>query len=160
MKVLIATEKPFAPIAVSQMKDIIEDSGIQLIILEKYKEKKELLNEVSDVDAIIVRSDIIDKEVIDSASNLKLIIRAGAGYDNIDINAAREKGIVVMNTPGQNANAVAELVFGMLILMARNVFDGSTGTELKNKTLGLHAYGNVGRNVARIAKGFGMKVFA
>ncbi|MDO5571315.1 MAG: 3-phosphoglycerate dehydrogenase [Bacteroidales bacterium] len=160
MKILIATEKPFAPVAVGQMREIIEDAGIRLSILEKYSSKAELINEIIDADAVIIRSDIIDEEVLDAAKNLKLVVRAGAGYDNIDLKAATKDGIVAMNTPGQNANAVAELVFGMLVMMARNVFDGTTGTELKNKTLGLHAYGNVSRNVARIAKGFGMKVYA
>ncbi|MEG1585849.1 MAG: 3-phosphoglycerate dehydrogenase [Bacteroidales bacterium] len=160
MKVLIATEKPFAPIAITRMREVLEGAGVEVVLLEKYKEKEELLDAVKDVDGIIIRSDIIDEEVMDAAPELKLVVRAGAGYDNVDLKAASEKGIVVMNTPGQNANAVAELVFGMLLLMARKNFDGSAGTELKDKTLGLHAYGNVSRNVARIAKGFGMKVFA
>lgn len=160
MKVLIATEKPFAPAAVAQMKQVLEDAGIEVALLEKYQAKQDLLNAVKDVDGLIVRSDIVDKEVIESGPNLKLIVRAGAGYDNIDLQAATQHGVVVMNTPGQNANAVAELVFGMLLMMARNRYDGTTGIELKGKTLGLHAYGNVSRNVARIAKGFGMQVFA
>ena len=160
MKVLIATEKPFASTAVAMMKEILEDAGIQVLMLEKYQTKQELLDAVKNVDGIIIRSDIIDKEVIDNAPDLKLIVRAGAGYDNIDLKAAAEKGIVAMNTPGQNANAVAEMVFGLMVLMARNGYNGSAGTELKDKSLGLHAYGNVSRNVARIAKGFGMKVYA
>jgi Phosphoglycerate dehydrogenase and related dehydrogenases len=160
MKILIATEKPFAAAAVAQMRKVIEDAGIELALLEKYTDKSNLLSAVKDVDGIIIRSDIIDREVMDAAPNLKLIVRAGAGYDNIDLKAATEKGVVAMNTPGQNANAVAELVFGMLVMKARNHYDGTTGTELKGKTLGLHAYGNVSRNVARIAKGFGMNVFA
>lgn len=160
MKVLIATEKPFAPAAISQMKKVLEDAGIEVALLEKYQTKQDLLNAVKGVEGLIVRSDIIDKEVIDATPDLKLVVRAGAGYDNIDLNAASQNGVVVMNTPGQNANAVAELVFGMLVLMARNHFDGTTGSELKGKTLGLHAYGNVSRNVARIAKGFGMHVLA
>lgn len=160
MKVLIATEKPFASAAVQQMQCVLEEGGLEVALLEKYQDKKELQQAVKDADAIIVRSDIIDENVMDAAPNLKLVVRAGAGYDNIDLKAATQKGVVVMNTPGQNANAVAELVFGMLVLMARNHYDGSVGTELKGKTLGLHAYGNVSRNVARIAKGFGMHVLA
>ncbi|MEG1615713.1 MAG: 3-phosphoglycerate dehydrogenase [Bacteroidales bacterium] len=160
MKILIATEKPFASVAIAQMREVIEENGIELLLLEKYQSKQELLNVVKDVDGIIIRSDIIDAEVMAAAPKLQIVVRAGAGYDNVDLKAASEKGIVVMNTPGQNANAVAELVFGMLVMMARNHYDGTSGTELKDKTLGLHAYGNVSRNVARIAKGFGMKVFA
>ena len=142
------------------MKQVLEEGGIEVALLEKYQSKAELLEAVKDVDGIIIRSDIVDAEVIDAAPQLKLVVRAGAGYDNIDLKAASAKGVVAMNTPGQNANAVAELVFGMLLLMARNNFDGSTGIELKGKTLGLHAYGNVSRNVARIAKGLGMHVMA
>lgn len=160
MRILIATEKPFAPVAISEMRKVIEDAGVELLLLEKYQNKNELLDVVKNVEGLIVRSDIVDKEVIDAAPKLKIIVRAGAGYDNIDLKAASDKGVVVMNTPGQNSNAVAELVFGMLVMMARNNYDGSTGTELKDKSLGLHAYGNVSRNVARIAKGFGMKVYA
>ena len=160
MKVLIATEKPFAAAAVKQMKEIIEASGAELILLEKYESKSQLLETVKDVNAIIVRSDIIDAEVIDAAKDLKIIVRAGAGYDNIDLDSATKHNVVVMNTPGQNANAVAEMIFGLLILMARNNYDGSAGIELKNKTFGLHAFGNVAKNVARIAKGFDMKVYA
>lgn len=160
MKVLIATEKPFAATAVAKMQKVLEEGGITVALLEKYQSKDELLAAVKDVDGIIIRSDIVDADVINAALQLKLVVRAGAGYDNIDLKAASAKGVVAMNTPGQNANAVAELVFGMLVLMARNNFDGSTGTELKGKTLGLHAYGNVSRNVARIAKGFGMSVLA
>jgi D-3-phosphoglycerate dehydrogenase len=160
MKVLIATEKPFAATAVAKMQKVLEEGGITVALLEKYQSKDELLAAVKDVDGIIIRSDIVDADVINAAPQLKLVVRAGAGYDNIDLKAASAKGVVAMNTPGQNANAVAELVFGMLVLMARNNFDGSTGTELKGKTLGLHAYGNVSRNVARIAKGFGMSVLA
>lgn len=160
MKVLIATEKPFAAAAIAQMRNVLEEAGLELALLEKYQDKKDLLAAVKDADAIIVRSDIIDEEVFAAAPDLKLVVRAGAGYDNIDLKAATRKNVVVMNTPGQNANAVAELVFGMLVLMARNHYDGSVGTELHGKTLGLHAYGNVSRNVARIAKGFGMHVLA
>lgn len=160
MKVLIATEKPFAAAAIAQMRNVLEEAGFEVVLLEKYQDKKDLLAAVKDVDALIVRSDIVDEEVIEAAPDLKLVVRAGAGYDNIDLKAATHKNVVVMNTPGQNANAVAELVFGMLVLMARNHYDGSVGTELQGKTLGLHAYGNVSRNVARIAKGFGMHVLA
>lgn len=160
MKVLVATEKPFAAQAKEGIKKIIEDAGFTFAALEKYTDKKDLLKAVEDADALIVRSDIVDKEVIDSGKNLKIIVRAGAGYDNIDLKAASEKGIVVMNTPGQNANAVAELAFGMMIYLNRKFFDGSTGTELRGKTLGIHAFGFVGRYIAKIAKGFGMQVFA
>ncbi|MGL4292313.1 MAG: 3-phosphoglycerate dehydrogenase [Bacteroidales bacterium] len=160
MKVLIATEKPFAEEAVRQMRKILEEGGLQVDLLEKYTARKELIQAVENVDAIIIRSDIIDKEVFDSAKDLKLVIRAGAGYDNVDLIQASQHGVVVMNTPGQNANAVAEMVFGLMVFMARKGFDGSIGIELKGKTLGLHAYGNVSRNVARIAKGFGMEVMA
>ncbi|MDR0536851.1 MAG: 3-phosphoglycerate dehydrogenase [Tannerellaceae bacterium] len=159
-KVLLATDKPFAPVAVSGIRDIIEVAGMELVLLEKYTEKKQLLDAVKTVDAIIIRSDIIDEEVLNAASRLKIIVRAGAGYDNIDLDAATARNVCVMNTPGQNANAVAELVFGMLIYNIRNNFNGTSGTELKDKKLGILAYGNVGRNVARIAKGFGMDIYA
>ena len=160
MKVLIATEKPFAPAAINQIKPIFEKAGYQLELLEKYSDKSELLEKVKDVDALIIRSDKITKEVIDAANNLKIIVRAGAGYDNVDLDAASAKGIVVMNTPGQNSNAVAELALGLMVYTARGFFNGKPGTELKGKTLGIHAYGNVGKLVANIAKGFGMKVSA
>lgn len=160
MKVLLATDKPFTPVAVDQIKSIIEDNGLEFVKLEKYTEKQQLLDAVADANAIIIRSDIIDREVIGAAKDLKIVVRAGAGYDNVDLGAATEKGVVVMNTPGQNSNAVAELAFGMMIYIARKKFDGSSGVELKDKKLGLHAFGNVGRNVARIAKGFGMEVMA
>ncbi len=159
MKVLIATEKPFAKVAVDGIRKEIESVGYELLLLEKYT-RAQLLDMVADVDAIIIRSDIIDKEVFDVAKNLKIVVRAGAGYDNVDLNAATAHGVCVMNTPGQNANAVAELVFGMLVMAVRNFYDGKAGTELKGKKLGIHAYGNVGRNVARIAKGFGMDIYA
>lgn len=159
MKILIATEKPFAPVAVEGMKEVINNSGNEVILLEKGN-KNDLINAVKDVEGLIVRSDKVDKEVLDAAKNLKVVVRAGAGYDNIDIEEAKNKGICVMNTPGQNSNAVAELVFGMLVMMARNQFDGTAGFELKGKSLGIQAYGQVGRNVARIAKGFGMTVSA
>ncbi|KPK80623.1 MAG: 3-phosphoglycerate dehydrogenase, partial [Bacteroides sp. SM23_62_1] len=153
-KILVATEKPFASVAVNQMRQITEEAGFDLILLEKYKDQSDLIGAAKQVDALIVRSDIIDRQVINEANNLKIIVRAGAGYDNIDLVAASEKGMVVMNTPGQNAEAVAELVFGMMVYMARNRFNGSSGTELLGKKLGVQAYGNVGKRVAKIAKGF------
>ncbi len=160
MKVLIATEKPFAPVAVEGMKKVFEDGGLEVVMLEKYTDKADLLKAVADVDAMVVRSDKVTPEVVDAAKNLKIIVRAGAGYDNIDLEETKKRGIVVENTPGQNSNAVAELVFGMAVLMARNNYNGKAGTELKGKRLGIHAFGQVGRNVARIAKGFGMEVSA
>lgn len=160
MKVLVATEKPFAKKAVDGIRTEIENAGYELILLEKYTQKEQFLNAVAQADALIVRSDIVDSEVINAAPNLKIIVRAGAGYDNIDLNAATNRGIVVENTPGQNSNAVAELVFGMTVMAVRNMFNGTAGTELKDKRLGIHAFGQVGRNVARIAKGFGMEVSA
>ncbi|HRW95912.1 MAG TPA: NAD(P)-dependent oxidoreductase [Bacteroidales bacterium] len=159
-KVLVATEKPFASKAVNSIREIVENAGYQLVLLEKYTTKDELLAAVADVDAMIIRSDIADKAVIEHAKNLKIIVRAGAGYDNIDLTAASEHGIVAMNTPGQNSNAVAELAIGMMIYMARNKFDGKAGTELRDKTLGIHAFGNVGKIVGTIAKGMGMDVYA
>lgn len=160
MKVLIATDKPFAKVAVDGIRKEIEEAGFELALLEKYTEKQQLLDAVVDADAIIIRSDIIDAEVIAAAKQLKIVVRAGAGYDNVDLDAATAAGVCVMNTPGQNANAVAELVFGLLIYAIRNFYNGTSGTELKGKKLGIHAYGNVGRNVARIAKGFGMDILA
>jgi len=159
-KVLIATEKPFSKEAVAEVKQVFESAGFDLRLLEKYSEKSELLEAVADVDAIIIRSDKIDKEVMDAAPALKIVVRAGAGYDNVELQAATENNVTVMNTPGQNSNAVAELVFGMLISLNRNGFIGTAGTELRGKKLGIHAYGFVGRIVALIAKGMGMKVFA
>ncbi|MGN1246096.1 MAG: NAD(P)-dependent oxidoreductase [Muribaculaceae bacterium] len=159
MKILVATEKPFAPVAVDGIKEVIAASGHELVLLEKGT-KADLINAVADVAGLIVRSDIVDKEVFDAAKELKVVVRAGAGYDNIDLAEATAHGVCVMNTPGQNSNAVAELVFGMLVMMIRNNYNGTAGTELKEKTLGIHAYGQVGRNVARIAKGFGMTVSA
>lgn len=160
MKVLVATQKPFAAVAVDGIRAEIENAGYTLALLEKYTEKQQLLDAVSDADALIVRSDIIDAEVIDAAKNLKIVVRAGAGYDNIDLAAASARGIVVENTPGQNSNAVAELVFGMAVMAVRNMYNGTSGTELKGKDLGIHAFGQVGRNVARIARGFEMNVRA
>ncbi|GBU06874.1 Phosphoglycerate dehydrogenase [Bacteroidales bacterium] len=160
MKILIATEKSFSTEAVQSIKSTIEDANQEFALLENYTEKQSLLKAVENIDAIIIRSDIIDAEVMNAAKNLKLIVRAGAGYDNVDLKTATEKNICVMNTPGQNANAVAELVFGLCIFSLRNAFDGSSGRELLGKKIGLHAFGNVARNVARIAKGFGMEVYA
>lgn len=159
-KVLIATEKPFAPLAITQIKSVLDKAGFELALLEKYTTKDELLEAVADVDALIIRSDKITKEVIEAAKNLKIVVRAGAGYDNVDLAAATEANVVVMNTPGQNSNAVAELAIGMMILMARGGYNGKAGTELRGKTLGIHAYGNVGRYVAKIAQGIGMEVYA
>lgn len=160
MKILIATEKPFAAAAVEGIKKELEAEGNEVALLEKYTGKAQLLDAVKDADALIVRSDKIDRQVIDAAAKLKVVVRAGAGYDSIDTAYAKEKGVVVENTPGQNANAVAELVFGLLVYTVRNFYNGKAGTELKGKRLGILAFGNVGRNVARIAKGFGMEVSA
>lgn len=160
MKVLVATEKPFAKAAVDGIKTEIERAGNELVLLEKYTDKQQLLDAVADVDAMIVRSDKVTPEVIDAAKNLKIVVRAGAGYDNVDCTYAKSKGVVVENTPGQNSNAVAELVFGLLVYTVRNFYNGKSGSELKGKRLGILAFGNVGRNVARIAKGFGMEVYA
>lgn len=160
MKILVATEKPFASVAIDGIRKEIESAGFSLELLEKYTDKSQFLSAVSDADALIVRSDIVDREVFDAAKQLKIVVRAGAGYDNIDLEAATAKGVVVENTPGQNSNAVAELVFGMLIMAARNMYDGTTGIELKGKRLGTQAYGQVARQVARIAFGFGMEVSA
>jgi len=159
-KILIATQKPFAPAAVNQMKKIIDQAGYELMLLENYNEQQDLINAINIADAVIIRSDKITEEVLSNNQKLKIIVRAGAGYDNVDLNAASNKNIVVMNTPGQNSNAVAELVLGMMVLMARNQYNGTAGTELKGKTIGIHAYGNVGKNVARVAKGFDMNVIA
>lgn len=160
MKVLVATEKPFAANAVKAIKEEIEKAGHELVLLEKYTEKAQLLDAVKDVEAMIVRSDNVTPDVMDAAAKLKIIVRAGAGYDSIDTAYAKEKGIIVENTPGQNANAVAELVLGLLVYAVRAFFNGKSGSELIGKKLGLLAFGNVGRNVARIAKGFGMEVYA
>src|SRR5574344_384406 len=160
MKVLVATEKPFAAAAVEGIKKEVEAAGNQLALLEKYTEKSQLLDAVKDADAMIIRSDKVDAEVLDAAKNLKIVVRAGAGYDNIDLNAATAHKVVAENTPGQNSNAVAELVFGLLVYAVRNFYNGKSGTELMGKKLGILAFGNVGRNVARVAKGFGMDVYA
>lgn len=160
MKVLVATEKPFAKAAVDGIRKIVEESGNTLALLEKYGSKEELLEAVADADALIVRSDKVTKEVVEAAKNLKIVIRAGAGFDNLDLEACTAKGVVAMNTPGQNSNAVAELALGMMVYISRNQFTAGTGAELKGKTLGIQAYGNVGRLVAKIAKGFGMNIMA
>lgn len=160
IKVLIATDKPFAAEAVKGIKNVVDAAGYELVLLEKYTEKQQLLDAVASVDAAIIRSDIFDKDVFAAAKQLKIVVRAGAGFDNIDLEAATAHGVCAMNTPGQNANAVAELAFGMAVYVVRNFYNGTSGTELAGKKLGIHAYGNVGRNVARIAKGFNMEVYA
>ncbi|MRR08662.1 3-phosphoglycerate dehydrogenase [bacterium] len=159
-KVLLATEKPFAKVAVDGITKIFADAGYELVKLEKYTDKADLLKAVADADAMIIRSDKADAAVIEAAKNLKVIVRAGAGYDNIDLAAATAKGVCAMNTPGQNSNAVAELAIGMMVFLARNKFTEGNGSELKGKKVGIHAYGNVGKLVAGIAKGFGMTVYA
>ncbi len=158
--ILIATQKPFSQSAKAQASQILEDAGYQVRVLEGYSEEQELLKAVAEADALIVRSDKIHRGVLEAASSLALVVRAGAGYDNVDCATAKERGVTVMNTPGQNANAVAELVFGLMVFKARGRFDGKPGSELMGKTLGIHALGNVGKNVLRIAKGFGMSVLA
>lgn len=160
MKILVATEKPFAKDAIEGIKEISEKKGHELVLLENYTDKKELLEAVKSANALIVRSDKVDKEVLEAGKDLKIVVRGGAGYDNVDLDTATDKGIVVMNTPGQNSNAVAELVFGFLLHLTRNGFDGTSGTELKGKKLGLHAFGHIGKIVAHIAQGFDMEVYA
>lgn len=160
MKVLVATEKPFAKVAVDGIREVVEGAGYELALLEKYTEKQQMLEAVADADAMIIRSDKVDAEVLDAAKQLKIVVRAGAGYDNIDLAAATAHHVVAMNTPGQNSNAVAELALGLMVYAVRNFYNGTSGTELLGKKLGIHAFGNVGRNVARIAKGFGMEVYA
>lgn len=159
-KIALVTEKPFSKLAVSSMQAIAAEAGFVLVLLEKYTDPKEVLLAVSDVEALIVRSDIVSEAVIKAAPKLKIVVRAGAGYDNLDLDACTANNVVAMNTPGQNSNAVAELVFGLMICMARNGFGIGTGTELKGKKIGLQAYGNIGRLVAALAKGFGMEVYA
>lgn len=159
-KVLVATEKPFAAVAVKGIKQILDEAGYQMLLLEKYTDPADFVKAVADADAVIIRSDLVTPEVIAAGKGLKIVVRAGAGYDNINLPAATRAGVVAMNTPGQNANAVAELAIGMMIYQIRAQFSGASGTELLGKSLGLHAYGNVGKNVARIAKGFGMDVYA
>lgn len=160
MKVLVATEKPFAAAAVEGIKKEVEAAGNELVLLEKYTEKAQLLDAVKNTDAMIIRSDKVDAEVLGAAKNLKIVVRAGAGYDNIDLAAATAHDVVAENTPGQNSNAVAELVFGLLVFAVRNFYNGKAGSELMGKKIGILAFGNVGRNVARVAKGFGMDVYA
>ena len=160
MKVLIATDKPFAKAAVDGIRRIVEGAGHTLALLEKYTTPQELIAATADADAMIVRSDKVTSEVVEASKNLKIVVRAGAGYDNLDLAACSAKGIIAMNTPGQNSNAVAELAIGMMIYISRNSFNPGTGSELKGKTIGIHAYGNVGRLVAGLAKGFGMNVIA
>ena len=159
-KILVATEKPFAKAAVDGIREIVEGAGYEMALLEKYTSRQQLLDAVATADGLIIRSDVIDAEVLDAAPQLKVVVRAGAGYDNVDLAAATSQGVCVENTPGQNSNAVAELVFGMTVMAVRNMYDGTSGSELKGKKLGIHAFGQVGRNVARIAKGFGMEVSA
>lgn len=159
-RVLIATEKPFAPAAVSGIKEIFKEAGYELRLLEKYADRSELLEAVKDINALIIRSDQIDAEVMDAAPELKIIVRAGAGVDNVKLDEAKKRDICVMNTPGQNSNAVAELVMGLLVFAVRNFYNGKAGRELKGRTLGLHAFGHTAQNVARIAKGFGMNIIA
>jgi D-3-phosphoglycerate dehydrogenase len=159
-KVLVATDKPFAPVAVNGIRKVVEQAGYELVLLEKYTDAGQLKDAVATADALIIRSDIASREIIEAAPNLKIVVRAGAGYDNIDLQSCNEKGVVAMNTPGQNSNAVAELAFGLMLYCIRGAFSGASGTELRGKKLGIHAYGNVGRYVALVAKGFGMEVFA
>lgn len=159
-KVLLATVKPFAPVAVEGIKGICDKAGFELVKLEKYGSQDELKVAVADVDAIIIRSDKIDKDIINAAGNLKIVVRAGAGYDNVDLATASAKNVVVMNTPGQNSNAVAELAAGMMVFISRNGYNGTAGTELKGKTLGIHGFGHIGKLLSGIAKGFGMEILA
>lgn len=159
-KILVATEKPFAKEAIDKIAPVVENAGCELVLLEKYTDKAQLLDAVKDVHAMIVRSDNVTREVIEAAPELKIVVRAGAGFDNLDLAACTENGIVAMNTPGQNSNAVGELVLGMMVFMARNGYNGTAGTELRGKKIGIHAYGNVGHYVAEIAKGFGMEIYA
>jgi D-3-phosphoglycerate dehydrogenase len=159
-KVLIATEKPFAAEAVTKIKKVFDNAGYKVIMLEKYTDKTDLINAVADVDALIIRSDKVTPEVIEAGKNLKIVVRAGAGYDNVDLAAASAKNVAVMNTPGQNSNAVAELAIGMMLYQARGQFNGKPGKEIKGKTMGVLAYGNVGKIVAKLSMAFGMKVFA
>jgi D-3-phosphoglycerate dehydrogenase len=160
MKILVVTEKPFAPAAVTQIRQVFEADGHEVVMLENYKSVSEFIGAVGDADALIVRSDVVSADVINAAGKLKIVVRAGAGYDNIDLQACTMHNIVAMNTPGQNSNAVAELAFEMMLYNARMGFSGKTGYELRGKTLGLHGFGNVGRFMAGIARGFGMKDYA
>lgn len=160
MKILVATEKAFAPVAIAQIREVTEAAGYKLALLENYKNISELLTAVSDADGMIVRSDMVTSEVLVAAKKLKIVVRAGAGYDNLDLPACTAHKVVAMNTPGQNSNAVAELAFEMMLYQARGGFSGKSGSELRGKTIGIHAFGNVGKYVAEIAKGFGMDVYA
>ncbi|MFA5819464.1 MAG: 3-phosphoglycerate dehydrogenase [Bacteroidales bacterium] len=160
MKILVATEKAFAPVAITQIREVTEAAGYKLALLENYKNISELLTAVSDADGMIVRSDMVTSEVLVAAKKLKIVVRAGAGYDNLDLPACTAHKVVAMNTPGQNSNAVAELAFEMMLYQARGGFNGKSGSELRGKTIGIHAFGNVGKYVAEIAKGFGMDVYA
>jgi D-3-phosphoglycerate dehydrogenase len=160
MKILVATEKPFAKKAVDGIKEIFAEAGYEVALLEKYSDKEQLLAAVADADGLIIRSDKVTSEVLAAAKELKIVVRAGAGFDNVDLAAATERGVVVMNTPGQNSNAVAELALAMMIYISRNRFTPGTGGELQGKTIGIHAYGNVGRLVGRKAKALGMNVVA
>lgn len=158
-KVLVATEKPFAAVAVNGIKEVVEGAGYELVLLEKYTDKAQLLAAVADADALIIRSDIADAALFDAAKNLKIVVRAGAGFDNIDLEAATAHNVCAMNTPGQNANAVAELALGLMVYAARNTFNGTSGYELKGKKLGIQGFGNIGRIVARLGAAFGMDIF-
>ncbi len=160
MKILVATEKPFSPVAIRQIREVTEAAGYELALLENYTDTSLLLDAVSEADGLIVRSDKVTGEVIKAAKNLKIVIRAGAGYDNIDLQACTDNNVIAMNTPGQNANAVAELVFELILFKIRGGFSGKTGSELRIKTIGLHGFGNVGKYVADIARGFGMDIYA
>ena len=160
MKVLVATEKPFAAAAVAGIRNIVENAGHTLALLEKYTSKEELLAAVADADALIVRSDKVTAEVVEAAKNLKIVVRAGAGFDNLDLDALSARKVVAMNTPGQNANAVAELAIAMMIFMCRNQFTPATGSEIMGKKIGIQAYGNVGRLVGKKAEALGMSVMA
>lgn len=160
MKILVATEKPFAPVAIDLIREVTDAGGLRLALLEKYKDMEELVSAVADADALIVRSDLVTAQVLDAAKKLKIVVRAGAGYDNLDLAACTRHNVVAMNTPGQNSNAVAELAFEMMLYQARGGFEGKSGSELRGKSIGLHAFGNVGKYMAEIAKGFGMHVYA
>lgn len=160
MKILVATEKAFAPVAITLIREVTEAAGYELALLENYKDVSELLKAVSDADAMIVRSDMVTAEVLGASKKLKIVVRAGAGYDNLDLSACTAHKVVAMNTPGQNSNAVAELAFEMMLFQARGGFSGKSGSELRGKTIGIHAFGNVGKYVAGIANGFGMEVYA
>jgi D-3-phosphoglycerate dehydrogenase / 2-oxoglutarate reductase len=160
MKILVATEKPFDPAAIEQIRDVVREENHELMMLENYKSADEFKSAIANSDALIVRSDLVTADILSAARNLKIVVRAGAGYDNLDLDACTVQGVVAMNTPGQNANAVAELVFEMMLYQARGGFSGNIGTELRGKTIGIHAFGNVGRYVAGISMGFGMSVYA